>query len=57
MNGVEIETDGEGVVVRFDRLLPVVSSAVVGGGFAHARAVVNVHVPKSFRCDDAEHEF
>ena len=54
MNGVEIETDGEGVVVRFDRLLPVVSSAVVGGGFALARAVVNVHVPKSFRCDAAE---
>ena len=54
MNGVEIETDGEGVVVRFDRLLPVVSSAVVGGGFALARAVVNVHVPKSFRWDAAE---
>jgi len=54
VNGVEIETDGEGVVVRFDRLLPVVSSAVVGGGFALARAVVNVHVPKSFRCDAAE---
>ena len=54
MNGVEIEIDGEGIAVRFDRMLPVVSSAVVGGGFALARAVVNVHVPKSFRCDDAE---
>lgn len=51
---MEIEIDGEGIAVRFDRMLTVVSSAVVGGGFALARAVVNVHVPKSFRCDDAE---
>ena len=54
MNGVEIEIDGEGIALRFDRLLPVVSSAVVGGGFTSARAVVNVHVPKSLRLEETE---
>jgi len=54
VNGVEIEIDGEGIALRFDRLLPVVSSAVVGGGFTSARAVVNVHVPKSLRLEETE---
>ena len=54
MNGVEIEIDGEGIALRFDRLLPVVSSAVVGGGFTSARAVVNLHVPKSLRLEETE---
>jgi adenosylcobinamide amidohydrolase len=32
----------------------VVSSAIVGGGFGRARGVVNVHVAKDFRCEEAE---
>jgi adenosylcobinamide amidohydrolase len=30
----------------------VVSSALAGGGFASARAIVNLHVPKNFQCAD-----
>src|SRR5439155_494999 len=44
----------EAVVVTAERELSVLSSAVVGGGFARARAVLNVHVPKNFACADAE---
>lgn len=56
IRGVEIEIDPEAVVIRADSLLRVVSSAVVGGGFRHARAIVNLHVPKNFPCDDPEGE-
>jgi len=43
----------EAVVVTTEHELVVLSSAVVGGGFARARAVLNVHVPKNFLCADA----
>src|SRR2546425_10954178 len=41
-------------VVTASAPLAVVSSAVVGGGFTSARAVVNVHVPKSLRLEETE---
>lgn len=52
--GVVVEVDREAVVVWADNPLSVLSSAVVGGGAGAARAIVNVHVPKSFRCQDSE---
>ena len=52
--GVTIEVGADAVVVRADRPLRVVSSAIVGGGLAHARAIVNLHVPRGFHCADSE---
>jgi adenosylcobinamide hydrolase len=52
--GVVVEVDREAVVVRATQPLAVLSSAVVGGGAGTARTIVNVHVPKAFRCEDAE---
>lgn len=54
IQGVAITVDREGVVVRADEPLTVLSSAVVGGGFGRVRAIMNVHVPRSFRCEDSE---
>jgi adenosylcobinamide amidohydrolase len=54
IDGVTIEIDAEAVVVRARAPLAVVSSAVMGGGLGAARVIVNVHVPKGFRCEDSE---
>jgi iron complex transport system ATP-binding protein len=54
IDGVEVTVDREAVVVTASALLAVVSSAVVGGGFTSARAVVNLHVPKSLRLEETE---
>jgi iron complex transport system ATP-binding protein len=54
IDGIEIVVDREAVVVTAVRPLSVVSSAVVGGGFGEARAIVNLHVPKNHPCADAE---
>jgi len=54
IDGVATLVGPEAVVVTAERELSVLSSAVVGGGFARARAVLNVHVPKNFACADAE---
>ncbi|MBI3030273.1 MAG: adenosylcobinamide amidohydrolase [Candidatus Rokubacteria bacterium] len=53
IEGIEVEVDREGVVVRAALPLRVVSSAVVGGGFGQARCVVSLHVPKNYPCTDA----
>jgi adenosylcobinamide amidohydrolase len=53
IDGVATRVGPEAVVVTAERELIVLSSAVVGGGFARARAVLNVHVPKNFPCADA----
>ncbi len=53
IEGVEIEIDPEAVVVTARHPLAVVSSAVVGGGFGHARAIVNLHVDKHCPSEDA----
>src|SRR6266478_1052700 len=54
IDGVEVTVDREAVVVTAAEPLAVVSSAVIGGGFTSARAVVNVHVPKSLRLEETE---
>jgi iron complex transport system ATP-binding protein len=54
IQGVAITVDREGVAVRADEPLTVLSSAVVGGGFGMVRVIMNVHVPRSFRCEDSE---
>lgn len=54
IRGVEIEIDREAVVIKASQPLRVVSSAVVGGGLGEARAIVNLHVPKNFPCDDPD---
>jgi adenosylcobinamide hydrolase len=53
VDGVVTRVGPEAVVVTAEHELVVLSSAVVGGGFAFARAVLNVHVPKNFLCADA----
>ena len=52
IDGVEVTVGREAVVVTAREPLAVVSSAVVGGGFGRARAIVNLHVPKNHPCDD-----
>src|SRR5213076_1113925 len=54
IEGVEVTVDREAVVVTAAEPLAVVSSAVVGGGLTSARAVVNLHVPKSLRLEETE---
>jgi adenosylcobinamide hydrolase len=41
---IRVAIDGLGVTVRSERLLWVLSSAVVGGGFCCVRDIVNMHV-------------
>ena len=53
LDGVATRVGPEAVVVTAEHELIVLSSAVVGGGFTRARAVLNVHVPKNFACADA----
>ncbi len=53
IDGVTTRVGPEAVVVTAECPLIVLSSAVVGGGFARARAVLNVHVPKNVSCADA----
>ena len=50
--GVSVEVDRETVVVTSLTPLRVLSSAVHHGGFAEARAVVNLHVGKDDPCRD-----
>lgn len=54
IRGVTIDVDAEAVVVRAELTLRVLSSAIVGGGFAETRAVVNLHVPRGFACQASE---
>src|SRR5262249_12365747 len=54
IDGITIEVGADAVVVRADRALRVVSSAIVGGGLSHVRAIVNLHVAKGFHCADSE---
>ena len=54
IDGVATRVGPEAVVVTAEREMLVLSSAVVNGGLARARTVLNVHVPKNFACADAE---
>ena len=51
---VTVDADSEAVVVRAERTLRAVSSVIVGGGLTEARAILNLHVPKGFRCEHSE---
>lgn len=54
IEGLAVEVDPEAVVIRAERTLRAVSSAIVGGGIAEARSIVNLHVPRGFRCEESE---
>ncbi|MCI0548723.1 MAG: adenosylcobinamide amidohydrolase [Candidatus Rokubacteria bacterium] len=54
MEGVTVVIGREAVVVTSAAPLTVLSSAVVSGGFARARAVINLHVGKDDPCADPE---
>jgi adenosylcobinamide amidohydrolase len=54
IDGVEVTMDAEAVVVQARRPFRVVSSAVAGGGFGTARTIVNLHVPRGFRCEHTQ---
>jgi adenosylcobinamide amidohydrolase len=54
IEGVEVEVGAEAVVVWAERPLTVVSSAVVGGGLGHARAIVNLHVDRDCPWETAD---
>jgi iron complex transport system ATP-binding protein len=47
IEGIEVAIDSEAVVVTASEPLTVLSSAFVGGGFAGAHAIVNLHVRKN----------
>ena len=47
IEGIEVAIDSEAVVVTASEPLTVLSSAFVGGGFASAHAIVNLHVRKN----------
>jgi len=47
IDGIEVAIDREAVVVTAREPLTTLSSAFVGGGFAAARAIVNLHVRKN----------
>ena len=55
ISGVAVEIDPEAVIIRAERPLRAVSSAIVGGGVVDARAIVNLHVPRGFQCQASEH--
>jgi adenosylcobinamide hydrolase len=54
ISGVTFEIDAEAVVIRAEHPLRAVSSAIVGGGVAEVRSIVNLHVPRGFQCDESE---
>ena len=54
IDGIETTVDREAVVVTAREPLAVLSSALVRGGFASARAIVNLHVPKNLPEDGAD---
>ena len=54
IEGIEATVDREAVVVTAREPLTVLSSAFVRGGFTVARAIVNLHVPKDIREEQAD---
>lgn len=52
ISGVEIETGRDAVWVRSVEPLRVLSSAVVGADLAETCHILNMHVPKGYRCGD-----
>ena len=54
IEGLRVTIDERAVVVRAQHPLRALSSAVVRGGFADARAIVNLHVARDHGADDPE---
>jgi len=54
IRGIVVEIGREAVVVRSEEPLRVLSSAVLGGGLAEARAVINLHVATHDPCADPD---
>ena len=54
IDGIETTVDREAVVVTAREPLAALSSAFVRGGFASARAIVNLHVPKNLHQEDTD---
>ncbi len=52
IDGIAVRAGSEAVVIVSAQPLRVLSSAVHGGGFADARAIVNLHVGKNDACAD-----
>jgi iron complex transport system ATP-binding protein len=52
IDGLSLRMDDTAVVVTSGRPLTILSSAVHGGGFQSARAVINLHVTKHDPCVD-----
>lgn len=54
IDGIAVAIDRDAVVITAGAPLTVVSTAAVGGGFAFARSLVNLHVSKDFAWQDLE---
>ncbi|PYM91575.1 MAG: hypothetical protein DME04_18375 [Candidatus Rokuibacteriota bacterium] len=54
IEGIETTVDRDAVVVTAREPLAVLSSAFVRGGFAAARTIVNLHVPKNLRQEHSD---
>ncbi len=56
LRGVVYERRDGSVALRLDAPWQVLSSAVLGGGRRHARGVVNLHIPATYRGDHPERD-
>lgn len=54
--GVRYEQRASSVVLRLDAPWQTLSSAVLGGGQRHARSVLHLRVPLTYRCDRPERD-
>lgn len=54
--GVGYERRAGSVVLRLEPPWQVLSSAVLGGGRRHARSLLHLHVPLTYRCDRPERD-
>lgn len=54
--GVRFERRATSVALRFDSPWQVLSSAVLGGGWRHARSLIHRHVPLTYRGDRPERD-
>ena len=52
--GIEVTRTREALIVRSERPLTAVSSAMVGGGMTQVRFIVNRHVRRDYACDEPE---
>ena len=50
--GITLTQNDHALILRSERSLSALSSAVVGGGFGHVRAIINRHVDKNYDCTD-----